>query len=70
MASGSPEMWRDIALGNRPAILAALDGFGVALAELRAAIEAGDGVAIEALLRGAKERRDRWDARLGKSTCE
>lgn len=70
VASGSPEMWRDIALANRPAILAALAGFATELAGLRAAIEAGDGTAIEALLREGKERRDGWSGGAGKAVCE
>lgn len=60
VASGSPEMWRDIALGNRAAILAALDGMEASLAEVRALLEAGDGAAVEAFFRSAKERRDAW----------
>ncbi|MCK6499280.1 MAG: prephenate dehydrogenase/arogenate dehydrogenase family protein [Nitrospira sp.] len=60
VASGSPIMWRDIALANREAILAALDGFQHGLGELRAELERRDTAAIEAFLGVAKERRDGW----------
>lgn len=60
VASGSPEMWRDIALANREAILSALDGFGMSLARLRRAIEDSDAEAVERYLVEAKARRDGW----------
>lgn len=60
VASGSPEMWRDIALGNAGALLAALDGLGAELDAVRAMVKAGDGPALEAWLRNAKARRDAW----------
>jgi prephenate dehydrogenase len=61
VASGSAEMWRDIALANRDSILAALDGFGAVLSGLRAAIEAGDALAIEDFLRVSARRRAGWN---------
>ncbi|MBL9135766.1 MAG: prephenate dehydrogenase/arogenate dehydrogenase family protein [Verrucomicrobiales bacterium] len=70
VASGSPGMWRDIALANREAILAALDGFQHGLGELRAELEKCDGEAIEAFLGVAKERRDGWIGEGGKSDTE
>jgi prephenate dehydrogenase len=70
IASGSPGMWRDIALANREAILAALDGFQHGLGELRAELEKSDGAAIEAFLNVAKERRDGWVGEGGKSGGE
>ena len=50
LAGGSASMWRDIFLANDRAVLAAIDGFAGALAELRAAIERGDEGAIDRLL--------------------
>lgn len=70
VASGSPEMWRDIALGNRSAILAALDDMQGALAEFRQLLEAGNGSALEDYLRTAKERRDAWCGRGMRSSPE
>jgi 3-phosphoshikimate 1-carboxyvinyltransferase len=58
IASSDPVMWRDIALANREALLAALDDFGSHLACLRRAIEDGDGAALENTFRAAKEARD------------
>lgn len=61
VASGSPEMWRDIALANRDAILGALDGFGDSLAALRRAVEAGEALDIEEFLRVSAQRRSGWN---------
>ena len=58
LASGDPEMWRDILLTNRSAVLAALDRFCEDTAVLRELIDGGDGAAIERFLTRAKKRRD------------
>lgn len=60
IASGSPEMWRDIFLANRSPAVQAIDAFVERLRLLRQAIGAGDADAIAAFLRTAKERRDAW----------
>ncbi len=60
IASSSPEMWRDICLDNREALLASLAAFEESLAGLRGAIEGGDGPALEKAFRRAKEGRDDW----------
>jgi prephenate dehydrogenase len=60
IASGSPEMWRDIALANRGPLTQALAQFADRLAEFRAAIERGDAAAVTAFLEAAKRRRDDW----------
>lgn len=60
IAAGSPPMWRDILLANRRHVLAALDGLGAQLAELRAAVAAGDAAAVEAFLTEASTRRAAW----------
>ena len=60
IASGSPEMWRDIALANRGPLTRALAQFADRLAEFRAAIESGDAAAVTAFLETAKRRRDDW----------
>jgi prephenate dehydrogenase len=73
IASSSPEMWRDIALNNRAALLGEIDAYAASLARLRALVEAGDGPAIEALMHAARERRDAWLAAFNagkKSTAE
>jgi len=53
-------MWRDVALANRDALLAEIDGYATALAAARAMIEAGDADAIGALFGAASEARRRW----------
>jgi len=64
LASGDPEMWRDILLTNRSAVLAALDRFSADTAALRELIDRGDGQAIEKFLTRAKRRRDTTIARV------
>lgn len=46
IAASSPEMWRDVCLANRAALLDELDAYTAVLARLRAAIDAGDGAAL------------------------
>jgi len=62
VASGSPEMWRDIALANRGPVSAAISRYIDRLRDLQEAIHRGDGAALEAFLAEARERRDRWQA--------
>jgi len=63
LASGDPEMWRDILLTNHQAVLGALDGLAADIGELRELIDSGDGDAIEKFLVKAKRRRDSTIAR-------
>lgn len=60
IASSSPEMWRDIALNNRDALLREIDSYALQLANLRALIERSDGPALEALMARARDSRDAW----------
>jgi prephenate dehydrogenase len=62
IAASSPEMWRDIALGNRDALLGELDRYRAALGTVRALVAAGDGAALEALFTRARDARLRWQA--------
>ena len=57
VAAGSSEMWRDIALANRAALLRALDDLSEDLATFRAALENEDGAAIERWLETAARAR-------------
>jgi 3-phosphoshikimate 1-carboxyvinyltransferase len=54
VAASSPEMWRDILLGNASAVRAALGSVRARLDELDAAIAAGDGTRISALVDAAR----------------
>ena len=62
IAGSSPEMWRDIALQNREALLGELDRYGVRLAVFRELVEKGDGPALERLMAEARSARAAWAA--------
>jgi prephenate dehydrogenase len=58
IASSDPAMWRDIALMNRNALLASIDGFSASLTELRSRIEKGDTAGLTEFFTTAKQFRD------------
>lgn len=58
VASGAPEIWHDIIMTNRPAILAELQAFQAQLARLTEMVESGDFGGVRGLLAEAKNRRD------------
>ena len=59
IAAGSAEMWRDIALANRGALLGALDEMDASLKQFRAALQSENGAEIENwLATAAKLRRE------------
>ncbi|HUD47193.1 MAG TPA: prephenate dehydrogenase/arogenate dehydrogenase family protein [Candidatus Baltobacteraceae bacterium] len=60
IASGSPEMWRDIALANRKNLGRVLGVFIEDLQEFQLALERRDVEAIEEFFAKAKQRRDGW----------
>jgi prephenate dehydrogenase len=60
IAGSSPEMWRDITLANRTALLAELDSYMAQLTQLRSLLVAGDGPAIEAVYANAQHARLNW----------
>jgi prephenate dehydrogenase len=60
IASGSPEMWRDIALANRAALSRVLEVFIQDLGEFQNLLAEGDPAALEGFFREAKARRDAW----------
>lgn len=62
IASGSPEMWRDIVLMNRAHVSQAIDDFRAQLDQFQAALDRNDAAAIDAFYTEAKARRDRWTA--------
>ncbi len=59
IASSNPEMWRDIALANRDALLEICTAYGQRLETLTQALRARDGRALELSFARAKEARDR-----------
>ncbi len=64
IAASDPTMWRDIAIANRPALLAAIDQFSAHLEGLRTAIDRADGTSIMATFARAKEARDEFSELL------
>jgi prephenate dehydrogenase len=60
IAGSSPEMWRDISLANRDALLAELDAYLSQLGTLRAHLAASDGAALEATYANAQRARRAW----------
>jgi prephenate dehydrogenase len=60
IASGSPEMWRDIALANRKNIARSVDAFVAELGRFQTALKHGDARAVEMFFAAAKNRRDHW----------
>ena len=64
IASGSPEMWRDILLANRDAMRVTLDEFVRELQQVQALLRKKQKNAgkIKELFEKAKSRRDKWSA--------
>jgi prephenate dehydrogenase len=60
LASGDPEMHRDILLTNQASLNRWINDIVRTLIELRDQIDAGDAAAVEAVLRSVKEQRDAW----------
>jgi len=60
VASGSPEMWRDIGLANANYLGKAMRSLIKDLQKLQTVIEQKDGAALEKFLTNAKELRDKW----------
>jgi len=64
IAGSSPEMWRDISLANRTALLAELDAYAAQLSSLRALLVAADGAALEQVYARAQSARRAWIAAI------
>ncbi len=60
IASSHPEMWRDICVANRKALLAELAGYQRELAEVKALLRKGDAAGLEALFARARTARNKW----------
>ena len=64
IASGSPEMWRDIALANRKNVSRAMDAFVAELKKIQSALNRNDAKAVEKFFAAAKARRDNWQPKI------
>jgi prephenate dehydrogenase len=62
IASGSPEMWRDIALANPQNIAKSVNTFVAELRKFQRALAKADAQAIARFFETAKRRRDEWCA--------
>jgi prephenate dehydrogenase len=60
IAGSSPEMWADICVANRDALLAALEDYENELERVRAAIESADGAELRRLFAEARNARGKW----------
>jgi prephenate dehydrogenase len=66
IAASHPEMWRDICLANRRALLDELDRYRTQLDALRVALQQGDGAALEQTFNIARTARRGWAEGQGK----
>jgi prephenate dehydrogenase len=60
IAASSPEMWRDVCIANRAALLTEIDAYTKVLARFREAIAASDGAALEAAFERSRTARSVW----------
>lgn len=67
VASGSPEMWRDIALANRTHLRVILDDFVRQLQRVQALLREADADHLVQFFETAKRRRDAWCSGI---TCQ
>jgi prephenate dehydrogenase len=70
IASGSPEMWRDIALANRKNLAKALEIFIRDLKKVQTILKKGDVKAAEKFFKLGKQRRDAWCAQCASPSPE
>ena len=64
IAGSSPEMWRDIALANRSALLGELDAYMAQLNQIRALLDQSDGPELEKIFGSAQAARQAWIAAI------
>jgi prephenate dehydrogenase len=70
IASGSPEMWRDIALANRKNLSRSLDAFIADLQKFQRTLKKSDARAVSNFFATAKARRDNWCASSASTSSE
>lgn len=62
IAASSPEMWRDICIANKQAILKELDQYLSVTRRLREMIAKEDAAGLEKVFQKASQARQKWDA--------
>jgi prephenate dehydrogenase len=60
IASSHPEMWRDIGIANRAALIAELDRYMEALLKMRVLLAGADADGLEKLFANARDARNAW----------
>ena len=60
IAGSSPEMWRDIALANKAALLTEMDAYIASLQTLKNAVSAEDAATLLAIFKRARDAREHW----------
>lgn len=70
VASGSPEMWRDIVMANRGNLMKALNVFIGDLKKFHRTLQKGEAQAVSQFFATAKARRDRWCAQCASPSPE
>ncbi len=70
IASGSPEMWRDIALANHRNLEKSLNAFVADLKKFQRALAKGHPESVTKFFENAKRRRDGWCARCASPSPE
>jgi prephenate dehydrogenase len=60
IAGSSPEMWRDICVANRDALLREIEAYQSELGALARSVREADGASLERLFRSARDARARW----------
>lgn len=70
IASGSPEMWRDIDLANCKNLLDALESFTTNLKAVRAFLQTAHAEELTKFFQEAKTRRDQWRKRQISASSE
>jgi prephenate dehydrogenase len=70
IASGSPEMWCDIALANKKNLTKSVDAFVVELEKFQKLLNKADAKAISKFFETAKSRRDDWCVNSASTSSE
>lgn len=60
IAGSSPEMWRDISLANKTALLGEISTFETELSQLKQLLKNEDGASLQALFERASVARNNW----------
>lgn len=68
IAGSSPEMWRDISLANRTALLSEVDAYLSSLNQLRELLENRDAKGLQSLFEKASQARNAWAADSSQKT--